>query len=251
MSARITHFVDFGTLTIGSGSESLSGSAEMAWRLGRNLIADSWWRWPRLPLQQLPPPPPPYRSRSSDDICMDMMWWVRGRTTCRNLSISLRRCRTLASRSSNRCSRRAMYSSFFRDSDVRRASSRSRSRNLFITDVLIATGWSDARASRGGDGCRGAPNGRVTGAEISRGRTRRLELGRRWTGCGGLRCETRAGRRRLCGLLLCTVARFVCRAHRRQPGQGCGRCKTMINFNSERARARRRCGHRPRKVLRS
>lgn len=143
-NGKETHFVDLGTLRMGNGSVVLSGSAEMACLVGRPLKADAawppWW-WPP-PLQQPPQPPPTppplYSSRSSADICMAIICWVSGRTTWRNLSISLCKCRTLASRSSNRCSRRAIYSSFFLDSESRRASSRSRSRNLFITDVLIA-----------------------------------------------------------------------------------------------------------------
>lgn len=127
-----THFEVFGTLTMGSGSEDLSGSAEIACRVGRPLTADAtgpcaWC-----------PPSSPYTGRSSADMRMDMICWVRGRTTCWNLSISLRKCRTLASRSSSRLSSRTMYSSFFRDSAMHWASSRSRSRNLFITDMLMA-----------------------------------------------------------------------------------------------------------------
>lgn len=141
--SKKTHFVDLGTLSMGNGSVVLSGSAEMACLVGRPLKADAVWPvkpwWCPPPLQQPPQPPPLlYSSKSSADICIAIMCWVSGRTTCRNLSISLCKCRTLASRSSNRCSRRAMYSSFFLDSESRRASSRSRSRNLFITDVLIA-----------------------------------------------------------------------------------------------------------------
>lgn len=36
-----THFADLGTWTMGSGSELLSGSAEMACRVGRNLKDDA------------------------------------------------------------------------------------------------------------------------------------------------------------------------------------------------------------------
>lgn len=126
-----THFEVFGTLTMGSGSEALSGSAEIACLVGRPLTADATGaRYPS----------PPYTGRSSADMRMDMMCWVRGRTTCWNLSISLRKCRTLASRSSSRHSSRTMYSSFFRDSATQWASSRSRSRSLFITDMLMAYG---------------------------------------------------------------------------------------------------------------
>lgn len=166
---------------MGSGSEALSGSAEIACLVGRPLTADATGaRCPSLP----------YTGRSSADMRMDMMCWVRGRTTCWNLSISLRKCRTLASRSSSRHSSRTMYSSFFRDSATHWASSRSRSRSLFITDMLMAYGAAPRASKKTRDtrGCETNRGRQVRTAVVAiekndgLGRTRKTEKTRRETG---------------------------------------------------------------------